>query len=129
MNITITGRHLNVANDLKDHAEKEISKLQRFYKDIIDVQMTMAVERHRHRVEITAHIHDHTLRASGESGDMYTSIDGAAEKLGRQLRKFHGKFREPPRVDKEKILAAALEEAEEEVEEEVEEEAEMEAAE
>jgi len=116
MNITITGRHFNVADDLKDYAEKEINKLQRFYKDIIDVQITMAVERHRHLVEITAHIHDHTLRASGEAGDMYTSIDRAAEKMERQLRKLHGKFREPPRVDKEKILSAAMEESEAEAE-------------
>ena len=118
MNITITGRHFDVVDDLREHAEKQIRRVQRFYRDIIDIQITMAVERHRHLVEITAHIHDHTLRASGESDDMYTSIDRAAGKLERQLKKFHGKFREPPRVNKEKILSATMEEEEEEEEEE-----------
>ena len=117
MNITITGRHFEVSELLRMHIEQETNKLNRFFDGIVDCHITVSVEKHRHLAEITTHLYDHTLRSSHESEDMTLSVDKALEKMERQLKRMHDKFREPHRINKEDLLTSRSEEEEEEDEE------------
>ncbi len=88
MNIIIRGKHIEVTDALKTYVTKRVGKLERFSDEFQDVQVTLLVERDRHRVEVTAPIHGIILRGEEETGDMYSSIDLVLEKLERQIDKY-----------------------------------------
>ena len=52
MNITVTGRHLNVSDNLRDYAEKKIKKLERYFNQLIDAHVILAVEKLDHISEV-----------------------------------------------------------------------------
>src|SRR3990172_11589774 len=92
MQITMTGKHVEVTDALRAHAQKKLEKLTRYFDQIRDVQVTQSLERSWHIVEVTVHADGLLLRAEERSPDMYISIDLVVEKLERQLKKYKGKL-------------------------------------
>ncbi|CAA7599707.1 Sigma 54 modulation/S30EA ribosomal protein C terminus [Acididesulfobacillus acetoxydans] len=88
MNILIRGKHIEVTDALKDYVTKRVSKLEKYSDEFQDVQVTLLVEKDRHRVEVTAPINGMILRGEEETSDMYQSIDMVLEKLERQIDKY-----------------------------------------
>ena len=88
MNIIIRGKHIEVTDALRDYVTKRVGKLEKYTDEFQDVQVTLLVERDRHRVEVTAPINGMILRGEEQTGDMYSSIDMVLEKLERQIDKY-----------------------------------------
>ena len=88
MNIMIRGKHIEVTDALKEYVLKRVGKLEKYSDEFMDIQVTLLVERDRHRVEVTAPIHGIILRGEEETEDMYSSIDLVIEKLERQIDKY-----------------------------------------
>ncbi len=120
MNIMITGKNMELTDPIKAYVTRRVSKLEKYSDDFIDVQVTLLVERGRHRVEVTAPLHGIIMRGEEETGDMYVSIDEVVEKLERQIRRYRSRInkRIRPRAIKEQetgITAAEEELVEHEV--------------
>ncbi|MDR3585372.1 MAG: ribosome-associated translation inhibitor RaiA [Desulfosporosinus sp.] len=92
MNIIIRGKHIELTDALKEYVMKRVGKLEKYSDEFMDVQVTLLVERDRHRVEVTAPIHGMILRGEEETEDMYSSIDMVVEKLERQIDKYRTKI-------------------------------------
>lgn len=88
MNIIIRGKHIEVTDALKDYVTKRVGKLEKYSDEFQEIQVTLLVERDRHRVEVTAPINGMILRGEEETADMYSSIDLVLEKLERQIDKY-----------------------------------------
>ncbi|HUX46846.1 MAG TPA: ribosome-associated translation inhibitor RaiA [Desulfosporosinus sp.] len=88
MNIIIRGKHIELTDALKEYVTKRVGKLAKYSDEFMDVQVTLLVERDRHRVEVTAPLHGMILRGEEETEDMYSSIDMVVEKLERQIDKY-----------------------------------------
>ena len=88
MNIIIRGKHIELTDALKEYVMKRVGKLAKYSDDFMDIQVTLLVERDRHRVEVTAPLHGMILRGEEETEDMYSSIDMVVEKLERQIDKY-----------------------------------------
>ncbi len=89
MEITVKGKNVEVTRALRDYAEKKVRKIQRFFEgDMIDAQVTMGIEKGLHIVEVTMQINGLLLRGEDKTGDMYASVDGAVDKIERQIRKY-----------------------------------------
>lgn len=89
MEITIKGKNVEVTKALRDYAEKKVNKIQRFFEgDKIDAQVTMGIEKGLHIVDVTIQINGLLLRGEEKTGDMYASVDGAVDKIERQIRKY-----------------------------------------
>ena len=72
---------------------KKIEALHLDYPRIIDAQVILDVEKHRHFAEIILHCNNHiTIEASEETDDMYAAIDGVISKIARQMRKYKTKI-------------------------------------
>jgi putative sigma-54 modulation protein len=39
MNITVTGRNVDVSNGLREYAEKKIVKLEKYFHQVIDIKI------------------------------------------------------------------------------------------
>ena len=87
--IKVTGRHVSVTEPIKDYAIKKVEGLHLDYPRIIDAQVILDVEKHRHFAEIILHCNNHiTIEASEETDDMYAAIDGVISTIARQMRKY-----------------------------------------
>lgn len=91
--IKVTGRHVPVTDALVDYAQKKIEGLHLDYPRIIDAQVILDVQKYRQSAEIILHCNNHiTISASGETDDLYASIDEAASRIAQQMRKYKTKI-------------------------------------
>ncbi len=100
MKIHVRGdHHLDVTPALREYVEKKLGRLNRYREaeETKEVNVTMAVTRDVHSVEVTMPIAHLLLRAEERSPDMYASIDMVVDKLEKQLAKY--KHRVGQKVD------------------------------
>jgi len=92
---TITGKHIEVTEALKTHAEQKTSKLPKYYNCINQVEVLINGEPGGNiSVEVIARGEHSKIFIVTETGpDAYRCIDVAVHKLERQLRKKKGKER------------------------------------
>lgn len=87
MNVTITCRHFESTEAIKEHVENKLEKFKKYLIRPIEVHVILAVEKFRQQCEITMHAKDFKAQALESSENMYTSIDMAIHKIERQIRK------------------------------------------
>jgi putative sigma-54 modulation protein len=103
MVVTVNGKNIEVTDALREYAEKKVSKIAKFFeKSPRGAQVTLSTERGKHVVDITIQVDGLLLRGEEKTSDMYGSIDGAIDKIERQVRKYktkiNRKFREENKV-------------------------------
>lgn len=101
MLFTITGKHIDVSDAIKNHAEQKTSKLPKYYDSINKVEVIVdATRRPSMTVEIIASAEHNKVFVVSESGeDTFRCIDLAVHKLENQLRKAKGKERDNKYAD------------------------------
>ncbi|HOX38270.1 MAG TPA: ribosome-associated translation inhibitor RaiA [Candidatus Brocadiia bacterium] len=93
MQISISGRHVEVTEPLKEHARAKAEHLLRFWNRIESIDVTLNVDNGRKLAEFVAMGPKGSRFAShADESDMYQSIDAAAMKLEKQIRKCHDKI-------------------------------------
>jgi putative sigma-54 modulation protein len=92
MQVSITGRHLEVTDSLKAHVEDKISKLKRHFDHVTHVHVILEVDKMQQRAEATVQISGATLFAEDHQDDMYVAIDNMVDKLDRQILKHKEKI-------------------------------------
>ena len=87
--ITVTGRHVQVTEPMRDYAKKKVENLHLDYPRIVDAKVILDVEKDRQKAEIILHCANHiTIEVDHTSADIYASIDEAVSKLARRMRKY-----------------------------------------
>ncbi|NNM43738.1 MAG: ribosome-associated translation inhibitor RaiA [Chlamydiae bacterium] len=92
--IDIMGRNVQVTEPMKDYAIEKISKIERFHPHILDVHVTMDIQKLEHTVTIFIHFSHMKIKVHASSNDMYASIDKATEKLRTQIRRWKDKIQD-----------------------------------
>jgi putative sigma-54 modulation protein len=92
MQVNITFRHLDSTEALKSHARDKVAHIQRYIDRPSEAHVVLAVENLEHKADINLKAGPFLLRGRAKSGDMYASIDAAAEKIERQLKKHKEKL-------------------------------------
>lgn len=91
MHITITARHFELTNAIRDYVEDSLIKLKRYFDHIITVHVTLAVESSRNQCEISLQASKFSLQSNSEAMDMYIAIDDTVEKMEVQIKKLKDK--------------------------------------
>ncbi len=89
--ITVTGRHVDITDAMREYAEKKVEGLHLDYPKIIEAKVILDVQPHhnRHIAEIILFCANHiTIEAHSETHDMYASIDETIGKIARRMRKY-----------------------------------------
>lgn len=93
MQISITGRHMELTDSLREYATSRLEKLNSEFPRLQSAQVVLDVEKHRQMAEIVVHAPNHVVvDAKEETSDLYASIDGAVDKAEKQLRKIRDKM-------------------------------------
>jgi putative sigma-54 modulation protein len=93
---TISGKHIEITEAIRSHAERKTSKLPRYYNSINQIEVIIdGSGGGSASVEIIARAEHSKLFVVTETGeDAYKCIDVAVHKLERQLRRKKGKERD-----------------------------------
>jgi len=93
--IQITGRHVEVPEDVREYIHAKIGKLPRFYDRIhnVDVVLDHVAEQFTTEVIVRAD-HRQTFIARETGPDTFALVDLVVDKLERQLRRHKEKLRD-----------------------------------
>jgi len=87
MKLTVAGRHIKITDAIEEHLEAKMEKNIKQWIDSADIHVALAVEKHRHLAEINVKTKGFTAHGKHETDDLYKAIDGALDKVEKQLRK------------------------------------------
>ncbi|WP_372612202.1 ribosome hibernation-promoting factor, HPF/YfiA family [Halomonas sp.] len=87
MQVNITGHHVELTDALRDYVNDKLSRVERHYDNITNVQVTLSIEKERHLAACTLHAAGADMHAEAKDNDMYAAIDALADKIDRQLVK------------------------------------------
>jgi putative sigma-54 modulation protein len=82
---TFTFRNTESTDPLRDHTTDKLQRLSKFLFKPAEAHCILKVEGPRHTVEITLNANGSRYVGAETSTDMYTSIDGAVDKIRKQL--------------------------------------------
>jgi putative sigma-54 modulation protein len=110
MQLTITGKNLEITDSLRKYVEKKIGRLDRYLPQIQDARVELEVENTRAAkdsqiAQVTLRTKQGLMRAEEASSDMFASIDAVFEKMQRQVDRFKGK-RWSKRAGSEAVMPA-----------------------
>jgi putative sigma-54 modulation protein len=101
MQITVSGRHMNVGESLREYCEKKAVRLERFYDRIQSVDLVVDGHDGQHTIEIIVHVRGtQPFVASEEHEDAFAALDVLMDKIERQIRRHKERLRNrkhPPR--------------------------------
>lgn len=119
MTVEYTGRHYEVTPANRKEVEAGLSKIRKILRNRFETKVVLAVEKHRHKAEITITCRVGPLVGLAQAGDMKAAIGEALEHLEKQAvksktriitkkrRNHNGKWQEPPPPDSEAKPAPA----------------------
>ncbi|MBQ7121624.1 MAG: ribosome-associated translation inhibitor RaiA [Clostridia bacterium] len=87
MKITIIGRKCTPRESFKEHAEKKLAKIERFFGSDAEAKITATVEKSSQSVEITVNNNGMIFRAQERAENMNEALDKCVDTLIRQIRK------------------------------------------
>jgi len=93
MQVSITGRHVELTEPLKNYVRDKLSHLNHSLDHMVNAHVVLSVEKFRQRAEITIHANGMNIHGCHETEDMYASIDGVVDKINRQLKRYRTKLR------------------------------------
>lgn len=87
MKITCTGRKVTLKPAFIQRAEEKLAKLQKFFSDDAQAQVTVTVEKDRQTVEVTVRDKGVAIRAERAAVRMEDALDSAMDLLSRRIVK------------------------------------------
>ena len=86
--ITVTARHMELTDSIRDYATKKVRGLHFGYPRVTEAKVIVDSQPHGHIAEILIFGTNHvTIEADTEDDNLYAAIDLTIEKVERQMRK------------------------------------------
>ena len=95
MQIVVTGRHVEVTDDVREYVQSKASKLPRYYDRVQSIEVILDHESEQFRAEMIVHADGKQPFVASELGpDSFALIDLLVDKMERQLTKHKEKSRD-----------------------------------
>src|SRR5436190_4702925 len=113
MQLTVTGKQVDVGDALRRHVETSLDTLLgKYFRSAIEAHAVFAREAHLISTDLSLHVgRGMVVNSSASATDHYVAFDAAAERLAKQLRRYkrrlrdyHGKARGP--VERQEMAQA-----------------------
>jgi len=93
MNVEYTGRHYEITPVVRKSVETGLAKIRKILGDKFETKVVLAVEKHRHRAEITISPRNGPLVGLAQAGDMIAAVSEALDHLEKQAVKYKTRWR------------------------------------
>lgn len=103
MNISITGRHLDLTDGIKEHINTSVQTLSKYNMDIISVNVIVSAQTKKGKehsmVEFVINLaHKNSVIVKQNDGDLYAAIDLAIARVQKAMRRMHDRDSEHHKV-------------------------------
>lgn len=98
MEFIVKARNMDLNDGLKSRSEKKIKdRVLKFLDKVLKIEVEFTYESNpkislNNRVEVTVFASGNVIRAVVEAADAFEAIDRVAEKIERQVKKYHNKL-------------------------------------
>jgi putative sigma-54 modulation protein len=92
MNLHLTGHHVEITAAIRDYVTHKLTRINRHFDHVIDVNVIVTVEKLDQRIEANVHLSGKDIHVQASDADMYAAIDGLIDKLDRQVLKHKERF-------------------------------------
>ena len=95
MEILVKGKHVDVGDALRGHAESQLqSSVTKYFENALDSTVVFSKEGHGFRADISVHAGRGMIMQAGSDGnDAYSAFDGALARIDKQLRRYKSRIR------------------------------------
>ena len=119
MNITISGKQMDLTDGIKQAIEEKLGRLDFYLHPETEVRVTVSAKKSRQKVEVTIiPISGPIIRAEDIEENLYASIDVVYDKLNKQLRRYKDKLQDKHQ-DNKSIRYEQIDQDDEEDDEEI----------
>jgi putative sigma-54 modulation protein len=103
MNVEYTGRHYEITSGIRKEVETGLAKIRKILGDKFETKVILAVEKHRHKAEITIRPRNGPLVGLAQAGDMISAIGEALDHLQKQAVKYNTRWRSKKRHQRKQL--------------------------
>ena len=97
MNVEYTGRHYEITNAIRKEVETGLAKIRKILGDRFETKVILAVEKHRHKAEITISPRNGPLVGLAQAKDMSIAVNEALDHLEKQAIKYKTRWQSKKR--------------------------------
>jgi len=92
MNVEYTGRQYEITPIIRKEVETGLNKIRKILGDKFETKVVLAVEKHRHRAEITISQRNGPIVGLAQATDMLSAVHEALDHLQKQALKYKTKW-------------------------------------
>ena len=90
MNLTISGRHLDVTPAIREYVLTKLDRVTRHFDQVVDISVMLTVEPlkekdRRQKAGVSLHLKGRDIFVETAHEDLYAAIDELVDKLDRQV--------------------------------------------
>src|SRR5579863_5139615 len=97
MNVEYTGRQYTVTTAIRKEVETGLTKIRKILGDKFETKVILAVEKHRHKAEITISPRNGPLVGLAQAKDMSIAVNEALDHLEKQAIKYKTRWQSKKR--------------------------------
>ena len=92
MNVEYTGRQYEIPSTIRKEVETGLNKIRKILGDRFETKVILAVEKHRHKAEITINPPNGPIVGEAQAHDMVAAVNSAIDHLHKQALKYKTKW-------------------------------------
>lgn len=95
MQLSVTFRHMDATEALKEYAREKVERIKKYFPDPIKTHVVLSCDRgYNHVADVVITLHNGiVIKGEETTEDMYSSIDLVMAKIERQVRRYKEKIR------------------------------------
>jgi putative sigma-54 modulation protein len=95
MQLSVTFRHMDASDALKDYAREKVERIRKYFPDPMKAHVVLICDRgYNHIADVMITLHNGiVIKGEETTEDMYSSIDLVMAKIERQVRRYKEKIR------------------------------------
>src|SRR5437867_3797531 len=96
MQLSVTFRHMDTSDALKDYARERVERINKYFRDPIKAHVVLSTERgYTHVADVNITLRNGIIiKGNEQTEDMYSSIDLVMAKIERQVRRYKEKIQD-----------------------------------
>jgi putative sigma-54 modulation protein len=94
MHITISAKHMELTQPIREYIELKMSKLPHFFNRLQEIRVIIERVPHGYHVEVVSDVEHHKdFVANSEHRDLYACVDVVSDRAVRQLHEWKDRIR------------------------------------
>lgn len=94
MHITISAKHMELTQPIRDYIERKMARLPHFFNRLQEIRVIIERVPHGYHVEVVSDVEHHKdFVANSEHRDLYACVDLVSDRAVRQLHEWKDRIR------------------------------------